>query len=180
MRKSVEEFAKNVMAKFDHVDILINNAGLILMGGRQVNEQGIEMTLAINHFGPFYLTYLLWGSLCKAPEARIINVSSEIHYSAPNNYLTDIECANKSYSGMDQYSASKLYNVLFTRGLNDLINRNSLKHVKTASLHPGVVDTNFGQGSGLFKCFKCLCCCILIDRETGARATLHLSRAPFA
>lgn len=144
VRKSVEEFAKNVMGKFDHIDILVNNAGLILDGDRQTNEQGIEMTLAINHFGPFYLTYLLWGSLCKAPEARIINVSSEIHYRAPDNYLNDIECANKSFSGMTQYSISKLFNVLFTRGLNDLINKKGLKHVKTASLHPGVVDTNFG------------------------------------
>lgn len=122
------------------------------------------MTLAINHFGPFYLTYLLWDSLCKAAEARIINVSSEIHYRAPNDYLTDIECANKSYSSINQYSTSKLFNVLFTRGLNDLMVRRGIKNMKTASLHPGVVDTNFGQGSSFFKCFKCLCCCILIDQ----------------
>jgi NAD(P)-dependent dehydrogenase (short-subunit alcohol dehydrogenase family) len=75
-RKSVEEFAKNVQSKFDHIDILVNNAGRIMTEGLQRNELGIEMTLAINHFGPFYLTYLLWNTLCKAPEARIINVSS--------------------------------------------------------------------------------------------------------
>jgi NAD(P)-dependent dehydrogenase (short-subunit alcohol dehydrogenase family) len=48
------------------------------------------MTLTTNHFGPFYLTYLLWDWLVKAPEARIINVSSDAHYQAPSNYLEDI------------------------------------------------------------------------------------------
>jgi NAD(P)-dependent dehydrogenase (short-subunit alcohol dehydrogenase family) len=48
------------------------------------------MTLTINHFGPFYLTYLLWDSLVKAPEVRIINVSSRAHYGAPENYLEDL------------------------------------------------------------------------------------------
>jgi short-subunit dehydrogenase involved in D-alanine esterification of teichoic acids len=48
------------------------------------------MTITINHFGPFYLTYLLWDSLVKAPEARIINVSSAVHYRAPENYLEDL------------------------------------------------------------------------------------------
>ena len=76
------------------------------------------MTLSINHFGPFYLTYLLWDSLVKAPQARIINVSSGVHYRAPQNYLEDIECKNKSYSAWDQYSTSKIYNVLFARGLD--------------------------------------------------------------
>ena len=51
--------------------------------------------------------------------------------------------------------------------------------MKTASLHPGVVDTNFGQGTSMFKCFKCLCCCIIIDQEEGARTSLYLSRTPF-
>jgi short-subunit dehydrogenase involved in D-alanine esterification of teichoic acids len=48
------------------------------------------MTITINHFGPFYLTYLLWDSLVNAPEARIINVSSKGHYSAPQKYLEDL------------------------------------------------------------------------------------------
>ncbi len=48
------------------------------------------MTLAINHFGPFYLTYLLWDWLVKSTETRIINVSSGLHYQAPDNYLEDI------------------------------------------------------------------------------------------
>ena len=48
------------------------------------------MTLAVNHFGPFYLTYLLWDSILKSEEGRVINVSSMVHYQAPNSFLDDI------------------------------------------------------------------------------------------
>lgn len=64
------------MSEFNHIDILVNNAGMI-MHERQVNDMGIEMTMAVNHFGPFYLTYLLFPSIKLSKEARIINLSSE-------------------------------------------------------------------------------------------------------
>lgn len=81
-RKSIEEFANNVKSQFPIIDILVNNAGLFMRGDKQTSELGFEMTLTANHFGPFYLTYLLWNSLLKAPETRIINVSSAGHYRA--------------------------------------------------------------------------------------------------
>lgn len=81
---------------------------------------------------------------------------------------------------MNQYATSKLYNVLFTRGLNDLIIRHKIKNMKTAALHPGVVDSGFYQSSNLLKCFSCCCGCFMINNEEGARTSLHLSRIPFA
>ena len=81
------------------MDILVNNAGLALSELAR-NENGVEMTLAINHFAPFYLTYLLFDLIKISPEARIINVSSTIHYSAPKKMLDDIECKEKSYNSM--------------------------------------------------------------------------------
>ena len=45
---------------------------------------------------------------------------------------------------------------MFTRGLNDLLTKNNYKHIKTASLHPGSVDTNFGGDSKMLKCIKAL------------------------
>jgi NAD(P)-dependent dehydrogenase (short-subunit alcohol dehydrogenase family) len=74
-RASIEAFAKEVQGQFGHIDILINNAGMI-MNERQVNEWGVEMTMAVNHFGHFLLTYLLFPLVAKAKEGRIINVSS--------------------------------------------------------------------------------------------------------
>jgi hypothetical protein len=57
-----------------------------------------------------------------------------------------------------------MYNVLFTRGLNELVNARGYKHIKTASLHPGVVDTNIGSDMRLVKLLKCLCCCFFVDQ----------------
>lgn len=77
-RKSVESFAEGIKKAFTHVDILINNAGLIA-NQREVNELGVEMTMATNHFGHFLLTYLLFPLIRESKEARIINVSSSLH-----------------------------------------------------------------------------------------------------
>jgi retinol dehydrogenase-12 len=51
----------------------------MIMNDRQLNESDIEMTMAVNHFGPFYLTYLLFPNIKKSKEARIINLSSSAH-----------------------------------------------------------------------------------------------------
>lgn len=137
------------------------------------------MTLTANHFGPFYLTYLLWDTLLKAPETRVINVSLGAHYMTSDSYLTDLKCNNKSYGAFSQYCISKIFNVLFTRGLNDIIAKKSLKTVKTACLHPGFVDTNIGGDSCLNKFIKCIFCCCVKDRETGARTSLYLCQTAF-
>ena len=165
MRKSVEEFARYVRDHFEEIDILVNNAGLIMGEERRVNSDGIEMTLAVNHFGHFYLTYLLWESLCKSPEARIINVSSKLHYDAGKNFLEDPKCESKPYNNFEQYNISKLFNVVFTLGLRDLIDRRKISHIKTASLHPGIVDSGFYgniDDTFMIKCFKNFCCCFMV------------------
>lgn len=74
-RASIEAFAKEVQGQLSHIDVLINNAGMI-MNERQVNEWGVEMTMAVNHYGHFLLTYLLFPLVAKAKEGRIISVSS--------------------------------------------------------------------------------------------------------
>jgi short-subunit dehydrogenase len=81
---------------------------------------------------------------------------------------------------MTQYSNSKLYNVLFTQGLNNLINKNGLKHVKTASLHPGIVETNFGNETCWARFFRCLCCCAVVNQNEGSRTSMYLCNAPLA
>ncbi len=140
-RSSIEKFAENVKSQFDHIDILVNNAGLILPE-REISDIGVEMTMTINHFGPFYLTNLLFERIKKSKEARIINVSSMAHFSAKDNITNDLGLRETSYSSMTQYSNSKFANVLFTVGLADRLSK--YPHIKTASLHPGIVDSNFG------------------------------------
>ena len=107
------------------------------------------MTYTANHFGHFYLTYLLFDGVKKASEGRIINVSSGIHYSSKNDFLEDMTY-EKNWNNLDAYANSKMFNVLFTVGLNNLFKIKNIENIKTASLHPGIVATNFGNGFCLF------------------------------
>ena len=78
------------------------------------------------------------------------------------------------------YQNSKFLNVVFTLGLNDLLQEKNIKHIKTMSLHPGIVETGFGSGNCLTHCFRCLLCCIKKDEVSGADTTVHLCRASFS
>jgi NAD(P)-dependent dehydrogenase (short-subunit alcohol dehydrogenase family) len=147
------------------------------MNDRQVNELGVEMTLAINHFGHFLLTYLLFPLIKLSKEARIINLSSAAHKHTSDNTSEDISC-ERSWGSIGVYSRSKLANVQFTVGLAERLTK--YPHIKAMCLHPGVVDSEFGTGITGLGCFKCFCCCIYVDNETGARTSLHLSRTAFS
>lgn len=87
-----------------------------------------------------------------------------MHYHAPNSFLEDIECKNKGFSQWEQYNISKLFNVLFTSGINDIITKKNLTHIKTAALHPGFVDTNLTEQNNLLKFAKCCFCCMVINQ----------------
>jgi len=134
------------------------------------------MTFTINHFGHFYLTYLLFSIINKSSEARILNLSSAGHFQASESLVNDPKC-DQSWGSLNSYTKSKLANVMFTSALADRLS--SHKHIKTASLHPGIVDSEFGTGVSGITCFKCFCCCLYVDNEAGARTSLFLSRVKF-
>ena len=136
------------------------------------------MTYTINHFGPFYLTYSLFDSILKAKEGRIINCSSIAHYYSHDNFLDDLAC-DKKFDTWDQYNSSKLLNVLFAVGLNNLFKEKNIQNVKSASLHPGIVSTGFGTDSLAVKFLRCCCCCMVVESQGGATSTLHVCRIPY-
>jgi NAD(P)-dependent dehydrogenase (short-subunit alcohol dehydrogenase family) len=121
-RSSIDQFADDIKAKYSHVNILINNAGVAGFPKLTVNENNIEMQMAVNHFGHFYLTYLLWDVLKDSENLRIINVSSRAHMhnmidsSDVNLNFEDLD-GRKDYNKHRQYCRSKLANVLFTQEL---------------------------------------------------------------
>ena len=77
IRSMVEEFG----AKFDRLDVLVNNAGVYL-SERLESVDGLEMTFATNHLGYFMTTLLLWDKLVAGAPARVVNVSSAAHRGA--------------------------------------------------------------------------------------------------
>ncbi|XP_020786379.2 retinol dehydrogenase 12, like [Boleophthalmus pectinirostris] len=134
--KSIKEFADNINKGEEKLNILINNAGVMVCPYGKTAD-GFEMQFGVNHLGHFLLTYLLLDLVKKSAPARIINVSSMAHQFGSIN-LEDIN-SEKSYDKQKAYSQSKLANVLFTRSLAKRLQDTD---VSAYSLHPGVVQTD--------------------------------------
>lgn len=143
---SVREFVEAFNAKHDRVDILLNNAGLVLRK-RTVTVDGHETQFQVNHLGHFLLTNLLHGPLSRAAPARVINVSSYAHSTARKGLdFYDLDWEKRRYRGFGVYSATKLMNLLFTRELARRVDSD----VFTANaLHPGFVGSNFAREGDL-------------------------------
>ena len=138
----IRRVAQQVRDRYDHVDILINNAGAAF-SGREQSADGLELTWATNQLGPFLLTELLLSLLASAPAGRIVNVVSEF-------YSRKLDLGNlqgeRKYSYFGAYSASELGKVLFT---TELARRIEGSGVTVVSVSPGPARTNFTRPSGV-------------------------------
>ena len=173
---SVRGAAAEVQERWDRLDVLINNAGVIL-SGRQESPEGLELTMATNHFGHFLLTALLMDRLKASAPARIVNVSSTAHRGARSIGLDDLQ-SQQGYTAMGAYNRSKLANVLFTR---ELAKRVSGTGVSVFAVHPGVVRTGWGRSGdtrGALNAFLSLAVLIQISPRTGAAASVYAASQP--
>ncbi|MDQ6889831.1 MAG: SDR family oxidoreductase [Bacteroidota bacterium] len=171
--QDVRNVAREINSKYEKIDVLINNAGLILGSKREESADGNELTLATNHLGPFLLTALLFDLLLKSEEARILNLSSEAYKIAKPDF-ENIELKT-GYSAIKAYANTKFYNLLFTKELDRRIKKRNL-NIVTNAIHPGVVSTGFGKASGgltgfIFKAFQLF----LTSPEKGAETSIHLA-----
>jgi len=181
----VRRLAETILAEQDRLDLLVNNAGLISPRFRR-SEDGIELTLAVNHLAPFLLTNLLLDRLKESAPARIVTVASQAHRGAHlPAQLAGIAAAGPArppeWSPLAAYGQSKLCNVLFTRAL---ARRLAAREVVAACLHPGVVATGIGNRAGGFAALGWrLVKPFLIGPEKGAETSLFLATvadaAPF-
>ncbi|XP_031652722.1 retinol dehydrogenase 12 isoform X1 [Oncorhynchus kisutch] len=134
--KSIQEFAETINKEETKLNILINNAGVMVCPYGKTAD-GFEMQIGVNHMGHFLLTHLLIDLIKRSTPARIINVSSLAHFWGTIN-LDDIN-SEKGYDKKTAYSQSKLANVLFTRSLAKRLQGMA---VTVYSLHPGIVQTD--------------------------------------
>ena len=138
----------------------------------QLNSEGIEMTLALNHLSYFTLTNMLLDNIENIDNMRIINVSSNAHRR------TSIDTGNlemqDSYNGWLAYKKSKLANIYFTYYLSNILKDST---ITVNCLHPGLVNSNFANNSQQFyyKIIASLVKLFGISNLKGAQTSIYLA-----
>ena len=139
----VRRLAAALIDRYERIDVLVNNAGLV-SGRRAITADGLELTMAVNHFAPFLLTNLLIDRLEASAPARVVITSSDAHRSGHID-LADLN-GERRWSAWSAYSNSKLANILFTRALARRLDGTG---VVANCLHPGVIRTGLARGAPL-------------------------------
>jgi NAD(P)-dependent dehydrogenase (short-subunit alcohol dehydrogenase family) len=161
----VRRLAEEVRERYEHIDVLANNAGA-LFASRKETSEGFEQTFALNHLAPFLLTHLLRDHL---EGGRVVTTASDAHKSGLLD-LDDLQ-SEKSYSAMRVYGTSKLCNILFTR---ELARRAPELHANC--FHPGVVRTGFGKNeNGIWRVLTTLGGPFFRSPQRGARSLVWLA-----
>lgn len=173
---NVRAFAKNFKDNYAKLDVLINNAGVLIYSGKK-NKAGVELQFATNHLGHFLLTNLLLDMMPDHHASRIIALSSLAHKRAK------IHFDNINGDGIEDreavYGQSKLANLMFADELNRRLKKVG-KNIVSAAVHPG------GSASGLFSemsrlkyyTFKILSPFMLNSPASAAKPSLFAALSP--
>ena len=174
---SVRRGAAEILEQAPRLDVLVNNAGLVL-SERAETVDGYEATLATNHLGPFLFTNLLLERIRASSPARIVTVASTAHNAARKGMPFDDLQSEKKYATMRVYGQSKLANILFTL---ELARRLEGTGVTANSLHPGTVRTGYGadgDARGLLAFGIKISSPFFLSPAKGARTSVYLASDP--
>lgn len=172
---SVRQLAATFLARYEHLHVLINNAGVFQLR-RTLTVDGLETTFAVNHLAPFLLTHLLLERLKASTPARIVNVSSGSHYSGRIN-LENLQL-ERGYNVWRAYAQSKLAMLLCSY---KLVRQLEGSGVTLNCLNPGFVATNIGMsnvGPKMQTGAKALLSHLGSSPEKGAQTSLYLATSP--
>ncbi|WP_029118122.1 SDR family NAD(P)-dependent oxidoreductase [Mycobacterium sp. URHB0044] len=134
---SVRAAADELRAKYDRIDLLINNAG-VMMTPKATTKDGFELQFGTNHLGHFALTNLLLDRVVAVPGSRVVTVSSVGHRFARGGIRFDDLQWERSYSRVGAYGQAKLANLMFTY---ELQRRLTGTDTIAVAAHPGGSDT---------------------------------------
>lgn len=175
--ESIRAFATDLLARDDRLDVLVDNAGLILRR-RTETEDGFETTFGVNHLGHFLLTNLLLDRVRASAPSRVVVVSSDAHKQAGGGLDFDDLQSEGRYRAVRAYGRSKLANIYFAR---ELARRLDGSGVTANALHPGFVASRFARdgdlgwiahiGMPLVRPFA-------ISSIEGARTSIYLASSP--
>lgn len=143
---SVKNFATEFKQKYERLDLLINNAGVMIPPYSKTAD-GFELQFGTNHLGHFALTAQLIQLLGATENSRVINVASNAH-KAGNINFDDLNWEQRGYSSWRAYGDSKIANIYFTRELNKKLREHEFGTIATAA-HPGWTATELQRHSGV-------------------------------
>ena len=142
--ESIREFAGKARAHMPVLDLLINNAG-VMMPPFSTTREGFEIQLGTNHLGHFLLTALLMPSLNAAASPRVVSVSSNAHKQGKLDL--DHSWTAQNYSTIRAYADSKLANLVFAVELGRRLKSAGSKVISVAA-HPGWTHTPLFRHTG--------------------------------
>ncbi|NIG55805.1 SDR family NAD(P)-dependent oxidoreductase [Chitinophaga sp. Cy-1792] len=174
------KMATDFRSRYDHLDVLINNAGAMMGREREETAEGLECTFAINLMGPWLLTNLLLDLLKESSSARIVNVSSSAHRQDARPDFNDLQ-SHRNYAPLTAYGNAKLYLILASQWLSRKLVEDKYQHITVNTLHPGAVATNFSRQSDLgfvLKGMMKLARRFFKTAEQGAETLIYLASAP--
>ncbi|KAF8357855.1 hypothetical protein PRIPAC_92850 [Pristionchus pacificus] len=170
--ENVRKCAARLSQLQSSIDILINNAG-VWAGAYEQTKDGHEITWGTNHLGHFLLTELLLPLVEKAPEGRIVNVASLVHYQSAAIDLAKIDSKDGFDTSM-AYNKSKLANVMHARELTRRLKSKGKTTVTVNSLHPGVIATELLRNLGVgYKIFQIVFAFFMKSWKDGAQTSLY-------
>ncbi|MEA4914324.1 MAG: SDR family NAD(P)-dependent oxidoreductase [Christensenella sp.] len=174
--ESVRAFAVAFAAKYDHLDALINNAGIL--GRRRVEtKQGFEMSFGVNYLGAFLLTMLLLPLLEKSEQGRIVMMTSVAH--AWGTVRFDDLNYTRGYNRFAAYGHSKLCNLLFTRALAQKLRARGSR-VTINAVHPGICATDIvvNRANDRFRWVASAMKLFFLTSDEGAKTSVYLASDP--
>ncbi len=170
--ESVRALAKNYRGAHTELNVLVNNAGLII-GKRTATVDGLETTFVVNYLSHFLLTNLLLDLLSNSAPSRVVNVTSDAHFRGHMS-LEDLQEVG-NYGAMRAYCQSKLAQVLFTY---ELAERLKGSRVTVNCVHPGAVRTRWGDEAGALGIGIRIARPFMLSPERGAETPIYLASSP--
>ncbi len=162
---SVKSFVNEFKSKYNKLDMLINNAGVMIPPYTKTKD-GFELQFGTNHLGHFALTLQLLDVIEKTPNARIVNVSSGAHKYGKINF-DDLNWEERDYKAWKAYGDSKIANLYFTKVLAEKV---AEKNIQVTAAHPGWTATELQRHSGMIEFLNSI---FAMPQEQGALTTLR-------